>query len=339
MIRYSKSIPVEVVQEAPLVDQNPDRVAWRLPAGRDLQLELESWTSHLTHERRYSAHTLAAYRRDLAQFIEFLARHTGNLPAVATFTALTPADLRSFLADRRNHGSQNRSLARTLASLRSFARHLERQGHGNASAFGAIRSPKLKRTIPKPISPRAAVAIANPGTRVGDNREEWVLTRDAAVIGLLYGCGLRISEAVGLKRKQAPSRDTSELTIVGKGGKVRQVPVIGPVIDAIQVYLELCPFTLPAEGPLFVGVMGKQLSPRIIQLAIERMRGSLRLDASATPHALRHSFATHLMVRGGDLRAIQELLGHSSLSTTQIYTAVDSQRLLEAYRSAHPKEM
>lgn len=304
----------------------------------DLQAEVLAWSTHLALERGYSRHTLDAYRRDLSQFLFFLSRHIGGIPGLAVVTGLTPADLRSFLADRRNNGAQNRSLARTLAALRSFARHLERRGHGNATVFANVRSPKLKRSLPKPVSARAAIQMASADIRAGEAIQDWVLARDAAVIGLLYGCGLRISEALDLLRQDAPVGDADSITITGKGNKVRQVPVIVPVRMAIETYLAGCPTVLPPDGPLFVGVKGKKLSPRIIQLVIARMRGALRLDASATPHALRHSFATHLMVRGGDLRAIQELLGHASLSTTQIYTAVDSKRLLEAYRGAHPRE-
>lgn len=309
-----------------------------MPGTAALQAQVQGWLGHLSLERQYSSHTIESYRRDLIQFLQFLTRHLGGLPAVETVTNVSPADLRAYLADRRHTGAQNRSLARALASLRSFARHLERQGHGSSTVFNAVRSPKLKRSLPKPVSSSAAVQLTDADLRAGENRPEWVLTRDAAVIGLLYGCGLRISEALGLRRSEAPVGERDLLTIVGKGNKTRQIPVIEPVRAAIEAYLAGCPFALAAEGPLFVGVKGGPLSPRIIQLVIERMRGALRLDASATPHALRHSFATHLMVRGGDLRAIQELLGHASLSTTQIYTAVDSGRLLEAYRSAHPRE-
>jgi integrase/recombinase XerC len=309
-----------------------------IPATPALQAQILAWLGHLSLERQYSPHTIESYRRDIFQFLQFLTRHLGGFPAVETVTGISPADLRSYLADRRQAGAQNRSLARALASLRSFARHLERQGHGSSTVFNAVRSPKLKRSLPKPVSARAAVQLTDADLRAGEDRPEWVLIRDAAVIGLLYGCGLRISEALGLRRVEAPVGEKDTLTIVGKGNKTRHVPVIEPVRVAIETYLAGCPFSLDDNGPLFVGVKGGPLSPRIIQLVIERMRGALRLDASATPHALRHSFATHLMVRGGDLRAIQELLGHASLSTTQIYTAVDSGRLLEAYRSAHPRE-
>lgn len=299
--------------------------------------QVASWLGHLAGERLYSPHTIDAYRRDLAQFIEFLSGHLGETIEVHAFGQVTATDLRSFLAFRRNGGAESRSLARSLAGLRSFTRHLERQGLCDATAFGMVRPPRLRRSLPKPLNVRAAVDLSCADNRIGEKQPVWALARDAAVVALLYGCGLRISEALGLRRCDVPSGAWDQLTIVGKGKKTRQVPVIRPVRDAIESYLAGCPYVLVPQGPLFVGVKGGALSPRIIQLMMERMRGALGLDASATPHALRHSFATHLMARGGDLRAIQELLGHASLSTTQIYTAVDSARLLDAFRSAHPR--
>jgi integrase/recombinase XerC len=248
-----------------------------------------------------------------------------------------PADLRAFMARRRNEGVESRTLMRILAGLRSFARHLEREGKGRASAFAAARSPKLSRSLPKALQADDARDLTRVESREGENRPPWVLSRDAAVLGLLYGAGLRISEALGIRRRDAPAGAHDMLTVLGKGGKTRAVPVIAPVRQAIDSYLELCPFPLDPQGPLFVGARGGALSPRIIQLAVERMRGALGLPDSATPHALRHSFATHLLSRGGDLRTIQELLGHASLSTTQVYTAIDGSRLLDAYRSAHPR--
>ena len=322
----------------------PDRNSWQsvLPeeiehAGRPLLQQACAWLEKLALERQYSSHTIEAYRRDLIQFLRFLAVHTAEAVDLDRFIGTTPLELRSFLASRRNQGAQSRSLARALAALRSFARHLEQQGLGGATAFTLIRGPKIRKSLPKPLNTRAAVDLASSDSRAGEDRPAWVLARDAAVIALLYGCGLRISEALGLTYAQAPVGDCEQLTIVGKGNRMRQVPVIEPVRHAIEAYVDTCPFHLAPEGPLFLGVKGRALSPRIIQLAIERMRGALGLDASATPHALRHSFATHLMSRGGDLRAIQELLGHASLSTTQIYTAVDAARLLDAYRGAHPR--
>jgi integrase/recombinase XerC len=200
-----------------------------------------------------------------------------------------------------------------------------------------VRTPKLARSLPKPLSVASARDLAEVESRAGELRPVWVLARDAAVLALLYGCGLRISEALGLRRAGAPVGARDYVIVLGKGRKTRMVPVIRKVQEAVEIYLELCPFPLPPEGPLFVGARGGPLSPRILQLAVERMRGALGLPDTATPHALRHSFATHLLSRGGDLRTIQELLGHASLSTTQLYTAVDTARLLAAYSSAHPR--
>jgi integrase/recombinase XerC len=307
------------------------------PAERRLAAAAQQWISYLAAEKRVAAHTLDAYRRDLCQFLVFLAAHFGEAPNLATFTAVAPADLRAFLAARRNHGAGSRSLLRQLSGLRSFARYLERNGLGKAANFNAIRSPKLGRSLPKALNARAACEVVDARTRAGEARPAWILARDAAVLGLLYGAGLRISEALAIRRREAPIGHLDAVTVQGKGGKQRSVPVIAPVQKGIEVYLDLCPHVLVADGPLFVGAKGGPLSPRIIQLVVENLRGALGLPASATPHALRHSFATHLLGRGGDLRTIQELLGHASLSTTQIYTAVDSARLVEAYQSAHPR--
>ncbi|NNM71509.1 tyrosine recombinase XerC [Enterovirga aerilata] len=308
-----------------------------LPGTRDLHRTVASWLSALGAERRLSPKTVDAYARDLRQFLIFLVEHLGERPSPKIVTGLKPADIRAFLAHRRRAGIESRSLMRQLAALRSFGRHLEREGHGTASAFAAIRGPKVAKGLPKPVAPAAALAMADAGTRAGEPREPWILVRDAAVIALLYGSGLRIAEALGIAREDAPVGQVDSVTVTGKGGKMRTVPVIAPVRKAIEEYLALCPYRLPAKGPLFVGQKGGPLSPRVIQYAVEGMRGALGLDARATPHALRHSFATHLLSRGGELRAIQELLGHASLSTTQIYTQVDAARLMAAYDSAHPR--
>src|SRR5689334_22698212 len=297
--------------------------------------EITRWLRHLGAERRMSAKTLDAYRRDVSQFLNFLTGHLGSAPTLKQLAKLSPVDIRAFMAARRGEGAGNRSLMRTLAGCRSFARFLERNGKGKVAALTAVRTPKLPKTLPKPLAVSAATQITDTGLREGETRQPWVAARDAAVLALLYGSGLRISEALGLKRKDATGSDA--LTVTGKGNKARMVPVLPQVSKLIADYLALCPYGLPPDGPLFVGARGGPLSPRIVQLAMEWLRGALGLPDSATPHALRHSFATHLLSRGGDLRAIQELLGHASLSTTQIYTAVDSERLLEVYRSAHPR--
>ncbi|MGD0634764.1 MAG: tyrosine recombinase XerC [Beijerinckiaceae bacterium] len=307
------------------------------PAQADLAAAAQAWMAHIAGERRLSAHSIDAYRRDVRQFIAFLAEHQGARPDLAAIEALTPGDVRAFMARRRREGTGNRSLLRQLAGLRSLVRFTEREGLAKTMAFSTVRTPKLPRTLPKPLSPGLACETVSGEGFAGETRAAWTIARDTAVLALLYGAGLRISEALAIQRRDAPVGALEHLTITGKGQKMRQVPVIEPVRLAIAHYLDLCPFPLAAEGPLFIGLRRGPLSPRIIQLAIERLRGALGLPASATPHALRHSFATHLLSRGGDLRTIQELLGHASLSTTQIYTAVDSSRLLEAYRANHPR--
>ena len=297
--------------------------------------EIQNWLGYLGAERRMSPKTVEAYRRDALQFLRFLAEHLGGAPSLKRLAALTPTDVRAFLAARRAAGIGSRSLMRTLAGTRAFARFLERNGKGKLGALAAIRTPKIAKTLPRPQSAGAAKRMADPDIAAGDEREPWIHARDAAVLALLYGSGLRISEALGLKGADARAGDA--VTVTGKGRKQRMVPVLPQVQKLIAEYLALCPYDLPGDGPLFVGAKGGPLSPRIVQLAMARLRGALGLPDTATPHALRHSFATHLLARGGDLRSIQELLGHASLSTTQIYTAVDSERLIEAYRSAHPR--
>ncbi|BBO01856.1 tyrosine recombinase XerC [Bradyrhizobium ottawaense] len=300
--------------------------------------EMTRWLSHLGAERRLSPKTLEAYGRDLRQCLDFLCSHWGERVTLERFAALEATDVRAFMAMRRADDIAGRSLMRALAGLRSFGRFLEREGKGKVGALSAIRAPKVAKTLPKPLPMASAKRLADADERAGEDRETWILARDAAVMALLYGSGLRISEALGLKRREVPRPGEGDVLIVtGKGNKTRMVPVLQNVLELVQEYVAMCPYPLPAEGPIFVGARGGPLSPRIIQLAMERLRGALGLPDSATPHALRHSFATHLLSRGGDLRAIQELLGHSSLSTTQIYTGIDSERLLEVYASAHPR--
>jgi integrase/recombinase XerC len=300
--------------------------------------EMTRWLSHLGAERRLSPKTLEAYSRDLRQCLDFLCAHWGERVTLKRFAALEATDIRAFMAMRRADDIAGRSLMRALAGLRSFGRFLEREGKGKVGALSAIRAPKVAKTLPKPLPMASAKRLADADERAGEDRETWILARDAAVMALLYGSGLRISEALGLTRREVPRPGEGDVLIVtGKGNKTRMVPVLQNVLALVQEYVAMCPYPLPAEGPIFVGARGGPLSPRIIQLAMERLRGALGLPDSATPHALRHSFATHLLSRGGDLRAIQELLGHASLSTTQIYTGIDSERLLEVYASAHPR--
>jgi integrase/recombinase XerC len=300
--------------------------------------EMTHWLSHLRAERRLSPKTLEAYARDVRQCLEFLCGHWGARVTLPRLAALEAADVRGFMAMRRADAIAGRSLMRALAGLRSFARFLEREGKGKVGALSSIRAPKVAKSLPKPLPMAMAKRVADAAERAGEEREPWVLARDAAVMALLYGSGLRISEALGLKRRDVPKPGAGDVLVVtGKGNKTRMVPVLQNVLALIDDYVAMCPWPLPPEGPVFVGARGGPLKARIIQLAMERLRGALGLPDSATPHALRHSFATHLLSRGGDLRAIQELLGHASLSTTQVYTGIDSERLLEVYRSAHPR--
>jgi integrase/recombinase XerC len=314
-----------------------DALDLALPGAEDTRRELMAWLNSLAKERRLSPKTVEAYARDLRQFLTFLTEHLGEKPTIKGVLGLKPLDIRSFLAARRMKAVGSRSLMRQLSALRSFARHLEREGLGTASAFAAIRTPKVDKNLPRPLSASSAVAVTDKETRASEDRKPWILARDAAVLSLLYGAGLRISEALGLQRRDAPVNGIDSITVTGKGSKVRSVPVIPPIQRAVEEYLHLCPYAIAPEGPLFVGARGGPLSPRIIQLAVEELRGALGLPDSATPHALRHSFATHLLAKGGDLRGIQELLGHASLSTTQLYTKVDAARLMDAFNAAHPR--
>lgn len=309
-----------------------------LIAKPDLAGAADAWMTFLGTERQLAVKTSEAYRRDLVYFLGFLANHHGGAASLKTLQGLTPRDFRSFLAARRSDGVSSRSLARTLSALRMFFRFLDRRGILKNDAIFAVQAPKLSHGVPKPLSIGAALEITS-DTSAGSNADApgWVLARDSAVLTLLYGSGLRISEALGINREDAPVGRRDVLRITGKGNKERVAPVLPVAQKAIQRYIELCPFALPGDGPLFVGVQGKRLSPRIIQLVMQRLRGALGLPESATPHALRHSFATHLLGHGADLREIQELLGHASLSTTQIYTEVNSTQLLKIYDDAHPR--
>ena len=302
----------------------------------DVAAEIGRWLAYLGAEKRMSPKTLEAYRRDVWQFLGFLTKHLGKPPTLKALARLAPADVRAFLAARRAEGAGNRSLMRQLAGSRSFARFLEHNGKGKVGALAAVRTPKIPKGLPKPLTASSARAVTDADMRAGEAREQWVLARDAAVLALLYGCGLRISEALSLTRA-AGAGGADTIIVTGKGNKTRMVPLLPQVARLVADYVALCPYDLPPDGPLFLGARGGPLSPRIVQLTMERLRGALGLPDSATPHALRHSFATHLLAGGGDLRAIQELLGHASLSTTQIYTAVDAERLLDVYVNTHPR--
>lgn len=300
----------------------------------DLGTAAVRWLDHLQHGRGYAQATCEAYRRDLSQFLGWLRQHVRHAPCLADLARLEPKDFRAFMAARRRAGLTSRSLARTMSALRQFFRWLETDGPVKNRAILALTLPKVPHGIPKPLTVDKAASV------VADSMEaklDWITARDLAVLLLLYGAGLRVSEALGLTRQDAPTPERDVLRIEGKGGKERLVPVLPVSQEAIVRYLSLCPYPLKPDGPLFLGAKGGKLSPRIIQLLMEDLRESLGLPDTATPHALRHSFATHLLRAGADLRQIQELLGHASLSTTQMYTEVDRERLLEVYDAAHPR--
>lgn len=312
----------------------PAPASGELPLGADLSETAERWLRTLSHERGYSAATIDAYARDLRQFVAHLAGRLGHAPCLGDLARLDAKSFRAFLAARRRDGVASRSLARTLSSLRTFFRWLEAEEIAKNRAVLQLDLPKVPHAIPKPLTVEKAAAVVTAG---GEAELDWIVARDAAVLLLLYGSGLRISEALSLKLKDAPLPGRDTLRILGKGGKERVTPVLPVTQAAVAGYLDLLPYPIDREDQLFRGAKGGPLSPRLIQLAMERLRAALQLPDTATPHALRHSFATHLLGAGADLRQIQELLGHASLSTTQVYTHVDRDRLLAVYDKAHPR--
>ena len=306
-----------------------------IPAKPDLQAARETWLKTLAHERRLSPETVEAYERDTRQFLHFLTGHCGGPPGISDLADLRPADLRGFLAKRRNEGAGVRTLGRGLAGIRSLLRFLEKRGLVNAAGAVALRAPRQPKSLPKPLTASDARKVVAMEGQLAE--EPWIAARNAAVLTLLYGSGLRISEALGLTGADLATEADTVLRVTGKGGKTRLVPVLPVARNAVAEYRRLCPFHIGPKDLLFRGARGGPLNPAIIQREMAKLRSALNLPDSATPHALRHSFATHLLGRGGDLRTIQELLGHASLSTTQIYTGVDTARLLDIYEKAHPR--
>jgi integrase/recombinase XerC len=294
---------------------------------------IAAWREWLTVERNCSGHTLDAYGRDIAAFLTFLVLHEGRAPGLDDLTRLTAADFRAYLARRAQDGLNRASTARAMSSLRNFFRFIEKRGLAANAAIAAVRTPKLPRAIPKPLSEQEAKDALETFETL--HEEPWQAARDKALFTLIYGCGLRISEALGLSLGQIPEGDA--LTITGKGRKMRVVPLLPIVKQRIAEYLTLCPHKMGKRDPLFVGARGQRLNPGVVQRQMRKVRAMLGLSDSATPHALRHSFATHLLAGGGDLRTIQELLGHASLSTTQRYTEVDTKRLIDIYKDTHPR--
>lgn len=294
---------------------------------------VEDWLAQGRARKGHAAATLAAYGADARRFLAFLAGHEGGAAGLAVLGRIGPAEMRAFMAAERARGVSARSLARSLSAVRSFARFAAEREGIDATAALAARGPRLRPRLPRPLPAEAARAVIDAAEVAAP--EPWVAARDAAVLTLLWGCGLRLSEALSLRGAQVPLPEV--LRITGKGGKERLVPVLPAARAAVAAYVRLCPHPLERSGPLFRGARGGPLNPRLVQRAMEGARMALGLPATATPHALRHSFATHLLAAGGDLRAIQELLGHASLSTTQGYTAVEAGRLLEVYEAAHPR--
>ncbi|MEM7169272.1 MAG: tyrosine recombinase XerC [Pseudomonadota bacterium] len=301
----------------------------------DVRDTCQAWLDWLVVERRSSDHTCAAYQRDLLDCLVFFAGHLGQSVGMDQLAQLGLRDFRAWLAARHRRGLQHSSNARALSVVRGFFRWLAKTGRLENTAVLGLRGPKLATALPKALGRREAKEVV---TSLGSMAEPgWIGKRDTAVLLLLYGAGLRIGEALGLSRKDAPAAGQTSLRVLGKGQKERQVPLLPVIPLAIEAYLRACPHDLAAEGPLFLGKRGGPLRARQIQLRVQELRGYLGLPDSATPHALRHSFATHLLQAGGDLRSIQELLGHASLSTTQRYTALDSDALLAVYDAAHPR--
>ncbi|MEP6966881.1 MAG: tyrosine recombinase XerC [Pseudomonadota bacterium] len=296
---------------------------------------LAAWLEHLTHERRASPRTLEAYRACVTAYLGFLDMHRGEAMSLAGLGSVSAAELRAYLASRRAGARPlaARSLSQALSAIRAFHRFLDRRLATPNPALDLVRGPRIKPGAPRPVSEDQARGLIIEAAGGGGPR--WAASRDQAVLTLLWGCGLRISEALSLKRSDAPLPES--LRIRGKGGKTRLAPVLPAVREAVDAYVAALPFALAPDAPLFRAARGGPLRPRHVQATVQRLRGGLGLAERATPHALRHSFATHLLGAGADLRSIQELLGHASLSTTQRYTAVDSAGLLAAYAKAHPR--
>lgn len=293
----------------------------------------QAWRENMTHVRRLSTKTVEAYTHDVGGFLQFLHQHRGEDIDLAALKDVVAGDVRGWLAIRRQDGLGPRGVARAVSALRTFYQFMEKQGWVENVSVRRVRPPKLPPSVPKPVSIAGAQALLEEAEIMGS--EAWVAARNVAILTLLYGAGLRISEALGLNRSALPLGDA--IVITGKGNMQRVVPILPEARDAIDAYVRLCPFGAVKEDPVFFGARGKRLHPRIVQGLMQHLRRALGLPESATPHALRHAFATHLLAAGGDLRAIQELLGHASLSTTQRYTSVDETHLLSVYERAHPR--
>lgn len=314
--------------------QPPRESSLQINLSGDLTAAVARWLTHMEHNEGRSPETLEAYARDLRSFLAFLGERLSYAPCLADLARLDLKTFRAFMSRRRKDGLSSRSLSRTMSALRTFMRWLDAEGLSGNRNILRVGMPKLPHAVPKPLTVEKASAVVD---AAGTGVEDWIGARDTAVLLLLYGSGLRISEALALTPREVMGSGRDVFRITGKGGKERVVPVLPVTQNAICRYAGLVPFTLEPDQPLFRGAKGGPLSPRIIQLAIVRLRDALDLPPTATPHALRHSFATHLLASGADLRQIQELLGHASLSTTQVYTEVDRAQLLRVYDLAHPR--
>ncbi len=313
-----------------------------ISAAPDLMKARGLWLGYLTNEKRMAEKTVEAYERDFRQFCIHMTDYLGRPPKAKDLSDLKPLVLRGYLARRREAGSGPRTLARGLAGIRSFVRYQERKGLASSAGLSAMQAPKQPSTLPRPLKPEDAIRLGESAEQM--HVEPWIAARDAALMSLLYGCGLRISEGLGLTigdlgldNSAAATVKSTAIRVTGKGGKTRLAPLLPVVVQAIEEYLRLCPYALGAEDVIFRGSRGGPVQPAVIQRAMRVMRGALGLPSTATPHAMRHSFATHLLGGGGDLRTIQELLGHASLSTTQKYTQVDTDSLLKTWSAAHPR--
>ncbi len=319
----------------PGVDASTDDLAAGvLPVAPDVASAVSGWLAHLVGERGLAAATQREYGRDIGQFVAWYAKHIGHPVTLADLERLDARALRGFLAARRRQNVESRSLARSLSGLRTFFRWLEVTERCTNGALRLISSPKVAHSIPKPLTVAAARAVVDGGMAAD---LDWIAARDTAILLLLYGSGLRVAEALSITRADAPLADRETLRVTGKGNKTRLVPVLAITRAAMARYLSLCPYTIERDEPVFRGAKGGPLDGRLVRLTMERLRDELSLPDTATPHALRHSFATHLLSAGGDLRQIQELLGHANLATTQVYTEVDRDRLLTVYSAAHPR--
>ena len=297
-----------------------------------LEKHFNNWIDNLSNIRDLSENTVISYKNDIQKFLAFLETHLDSLPNINNLKKLEISDFRSFLSYQRSNGINSNSIARNISSLKSFFNHLIKENVIESSAISSLKSPKLKKSLPRPIDSKLAIEVIRCAETM--EKEKWIGLRNKSILMLLYGCGLRISEALNLNYDDIDNED--HILIKGKGDKERIVPMMEYIKKGITDYIAECPKEIRTEDPLFIGKRMNRLSPRIIQYALEKIRNSLSLPETATPHALRHSFATHLLDSGGDLRTIQELLGHSSLSTTQRYTKVETKKLYEAYSKSHP---